>query len=382
LKICFISHSARLGGAELVLLETIEILQESGVLCAAVLPSPGPLLLELEKLQVPVLVTPYALWVSQHQLPLRRRARSLMNIAAKSLLIAWRTRRWGCDIIYSNTSTVSVGALAAALLGLPHVWHVHELASKMGLRFVFGQKWSDRAMDKLSSLIIASSQAVAGEMSGSLHAAPCVIYPSLHRALRQGDSPLAPADKYRCVISGAICENKGQEDAVLAMAELKRRQVQAELLVMGTGDGIYAERLARLVRENQLGDCVTFLGQLEDPWSQLRSADVVLVCSRAEGFGRATAESMLAGKPVIGAGNSATAELIQDGCNGLLYRTGDSADLAGKIDYLYRHPEVAQRMAQSGQAWAGRIFNRERYRDQVLPLLLELLPPANWRAAR
>lgn len=90
---------------------------------------------------------------------------------------------------------------------------------------------------------------------------------------------------------------------------------------------------------------------------------------------------MLAGKPVIGADNTATAELIHDGLNGLLYRTGDPQDLAAKIDYLYRHPDIASQLGSNGQAWAQRVFTRDRYREELLPLLTALLPSAAWGLA-
>jgi glycosyltransferase involved in cell wall biosynthesis len=395
-NICFISHSARLGGAEMVLLETIEVLQESGIRCYAVLPSRGSLLAELEKLHVPVLVTSYALWVSGERLSFPRRLGVLLNMTAKSLLIARQAASWGCDILYSNTATVCVGAFAAALLGRPHVWHLHEFGPRMGLEFIFGERWSHGAINRLSSLVIAPSHAVAAEASTWLPSAPLrVLYCSLHRALRTGDvasaswrqrgrpalADTAANGKFRCVISGAITDNKRQEDAVLALAELRRRHVEAELLLIGEGDGEYGRRLLNLVAQNHLQDRIRFLGQLDDPMPQLRIADVALVCSGAEGFGRAAAEAMLAGKPVIGADNTATAELIHDGLNGLLYRTGDAQDLAGKIDYLYHHPEVASQLGNNGQAWAQRIFTRDRYGEELLPLLTELLPPATWQLA-
>lgn len=380
MKICFISHSARLGGAETVLLETLDVLQENGVQCYAVLPSRGPLADELERLHVPVLVSPYALWVSFGQLSLLRRAWVVLNMVMKSALIAWQAWRWNCDLLYSNTATVCVGAFAAAVLGRPHVWRLHEFGPQMGLDFIFGDQWSHRVMNRLSSLVIAPSYAVAADASSWLPSSPLrVIYCSLHRALRGDGSVAAVNGRYRCVIAGAIAENKRQEDAVLALLELRQRQVEAELLIIGEGDGEYGRRLHHLVAQNHLQDRVRFLGQLDDPMPQLRAADVALVCSRAEGFGRATAEAMLAGKPVIGADNTATAELIRDGSNGLLYGTADAHDLAGKIDYLYRHPEVASRLGNTGQAWAQRVFTRDRYRDQLLPLLSELLPSAAWR---
>jgi glycosyltransferase involved in cell wall biosynthesis len=382
MKICFISHSARLGGAELVLLETIEILQENGIQCCAVLPARGPLASELEKLRVPLYVTSYALWTAPDR-PSLLGLKVLLNIALKSIFLAWRAWRWNCDIIYSNTATVCVGAFAATLLGRPHVWHLHEFGSKSGLHFIVGERWSHRIIDRLSDLVIAPSYAAAREFRRWLHHATLrVIYCSLHRALDHDDmaSPTAlERDQFagngrlRCVVAGAITENKGQEDALLALQDLRRQQVKAELLVIGDGDGAYCRRLHRLVAQAGLQDCVGFLGQLDNPMAQLRAADVVLVCSRSEGFGRVTAEAMLAGKPVIGANNTATGELIQDGCNGLLYPTADAHALAAKIIDLRAHPEVASRLAHNGQAWARRLFTRDRYREQLLPLLTGLL---------
>ena len=52
-------------------------------------------------------------------------------------------------------------------------------------------------------------------------------------------------------------------------------------------------------------------------------ADVILVCSQWEAFGRITVEAMLTGKAVIASANGGTTELIKDGENGLLYTYGN-----------------------------------------------------------
>lgn len=65
----------------------------------------------------------------------------------------------------------------------------------------------------------------------------------------------------------------------------------------------------------------------------IRMADVVLICSHWEPFGRVTVEAMLAGKPVI-AISGATVELIHDGVTGLLYDPGNYSVLANKMRYF------------------------------------------------
>ena len=98
------------------------------------------------------------------------------------------------------------------------------------------------------------------------------------------------------------------------------------------------------------------------------TANVVLVCSRNEAFGRVTVEGMLAGRPVVGARCAATAELIEDGVNGFLYAHGNAKDLAEKIHFLYDHPDIANDTGSTAQAWADKTFSKERYRADLAAL--------------
>jgi hypothetical protein len=51
--------------------------------------------------------------------------RLLRNVRVLRPLAA-QIRRWGCNLVYSNSSVFPVGAMAAAKLRLPHVWHLRE----------------------------------------------------------------------------------------------------------------------------------------------------------------------------------------------------------------------------------------------------------------
>lgn len=59
-----------------------------------------------------------------------------------------------------------------------------------------------------------------------------------------------------------------------------------------------------------------------------KNMDVELVCSRAEAFGRVTAEAMLGGMSVIGSNTGGTVGLINHKKIGYLYSKSDINELA------------------------------------------------------
>jgi glycosyltransferase involved in cell wall biosynthesis len=176
-------------------------------------------------------------------------------------------------------------------------------------------------------------------------------------------------DAFRCVLVGALIDGKGHEDAILALALLRQKGIKAELLLAGDGSTAHQSHLQKIVRLHGLVRDVHFVGHVADPRRLMASADVILVCSRSEAFGRVTIEGMLSGTPVIGARAGATAELIVHGHNGLLYRPGDARDLAAEISYLFENPRIAVELANEAREWASVFFTRDRYRQEMVRLL-------------
>jgi glycosyltransferase involved in cell wall biosynthesis len=166
---------------------------------------------------------------------------------------------------------------------------------------------------------------------------------------------------------------KGQDEAIKALSEIVRRGVDAHLFIVGGEDRVFTRALHKQVRDCGLGHRVTFTGYVNEPMQFIRMADVVLVCSRWEAFGRVTVEAMLAGKPVIATANSGgTAELIEEGKTGLLYERGNHIELADKIQYLYENPEVGLKLGQGGYAWVAGRFTEERYAREMFDIFTGL----------
>lgn len=375
--ICFVSHSSGKYGAEKALLELIVGLKQSGVACHVILPKNGPLAEELTGLGVPFRTFPYKRWTGKEGRNSSRgwaRARRMLLNLLSPVALAFMIRRWRCDVVYTNTSTICVGALAARLLGVPHVWHVHEIGYEHNrLLFDLGERRAMAWMDRLSALCVTNSAVVARKYERWIRADKVkIVYQSV--TVPEFRSVSAPekrnAAPFTCVIVGSLTEDKGQELALRAVAGLRDQGLEIELLVLGDAKKTdYRNRLLRLGEELGISRQVRFMGYVADPFPIMRQVDAVLVCSRFEAFGRVAVESMLLGKPVIGADSGGTAELIQDGFNGLLFVPGDAADLAVKIRHLQAHPEEARSMGAAGRAWAEERFTRERYAGEILALL-------------
>jgi glycosyltransferase involved in cell wall biosynthesis len=367
-------HSARRDGAGKAGLELVKGLRETDVEAMILLPKSGPLLDDIRAQGVEYAIVPYRWWMDRHTPPWKKLLRTMWNLAMVVPVVVV-LRRWKCELVYTNTMTVSVGALAAKLLGLPHVWHFHELWSgETGFEFDLGEKLSLRLVNRLSDACIANSQSVADQLAGAVGREKLrVVYQSVtlqgHAAGAEAPVTRFDPSATACLIAASIHPLKCQEDAVRAVALLKGQGVKAELWLAGDETCPYARQLRRLAASENVGTEVRFLGFHEDPLSLQRAADLVLSCSPVEAFGRATVEAMLAGKPVIASRGGGNSELVQDGFNGLLYESGDCNDLARCIRFLAENPGERMRLGANARVWAESRVSGPEYGQAILGIL-------------
>lgn len=79
------------------------------------------------------------------------------------------------------------------------------------------------------------------------------------------------------------------------------------------------------------------------------SADVVVLSSKSESFGKVLVEANACGKPVVSTATTGAKEIVEDGYNGFLVPIGDAQSLAEKILFLLNNPEKAKAMGENGR---------------------------------
>lgn len=130
---------------------------------------------------------------------------------------------------------------------------------------------------------------------------------------------------------------KGLRYLLLAFAELRRRHVDLQLLLVGRPQS--GGRTETLIEELGLRPAITFVSEIstEDLVAHYARATVAVVPSLYEGFGLPAGEAMACGVPVVATQAGALPEIVGDA--GLLVPPGDAPALAQAVDALLRDPE-------------------------------------------
>ena len=261
------------------------------------------------------------------------------------------------ELIHINSQfTGIVGAQAAKLLGVPYIYHLREfLDADFGVRF-YNQKKAYRLIADASE-VIAISRDVQREFANRLDRMPQLVYNGIpYDADNFPEHPIMEADTVNLVMLGRLNYAKNQMEAVKAVELLRDRGItNLKLTLVGAVDGDGAtEEIKDYIARHDLPVCL--IPFTKDPYKHLQSADIGLVCSLREAFGRVTVEYMLSGLLTIGANTGGTLEIIEDGKSGLLYQQGSAEDLADKLERVISDRSLALQLAQAGKKRAMEMF--------------------------
>jgi glycosyltransferase involved in cell wall biosynthesis len=340
------------------------------------LPAPGPLADHLHGDGVEILVRPLAVIRRELMSPLgvgSLLARAVNDAGALGRL----ARRRAVALVHSNTSVVLGGAGAAAIAGVPHVWHVREIFAR------FGPAWPiyRSLLHGSSGALVCVSEATAGQFRPSDR--PRVVHDGLAvepvRASRSasrealGLEPSAPV----IAVLGRISDWKGQDMLVRALAEPPLRERAALGLIAGEAWPGAPERTARVLElAHNLGvhERLRMVGFREDLETVLGAADVVAVPSTApDPLPGAALEAGAAGCAVVASAHGGLPEIIRDGETGRLIAPGDPVALAAACAELLDDSAQRERLGAAAAHDIRERFSAERLLDAIQGLFDALI---------
>ncbi len=151
---------------------------------------------------------------------------------------------------------------------------------------------------------------------------------------------------------GRFEERKGLGHLLRAYHRLRKRRVDARLLVIGTGPK--AREYRRYVGLRGIRD-VEFLGRVSDHDKARYFASADIFCAPATGqesFGIVLLEAMAAGVPIVASDIHGYKQVVQRNVQGLLVEPRNQRALAAALYALARDPELRHEMGEAGRATA------------------------------
>ncbi len=364
-RVWFVAHQKWLTyGANLSLVNLLDGLKGLGVAPRVLVAEAGSLSTALEERGIPTVIHPFRWWSSHRRTARLALGRLWRNLQAVRHL-APRLAADRAELVYTNTSVVPLGAMLAMRLQLPHVWHLREFGDlDHGLIPDWGRA-IPRFLIRRADAIISNSHAVQDYyLKQTRTGSSRVIYNGVlwdrdfeRLQVQRATRPLREG-VFTFVLVGRLVPSKGQDTAIEAVAELRRRGRTCRLLLVGDGREDFIRHCRGLVAGLGLAAEVEFQDYQADPFGAFLAGDAALMCSRLEAMGRVTVEAMAAGLPVIGRATGGTPELIEHERTGLLF-DGEAVHLADVMERLIERPDWAAAMGSTACETARRRYSIE-----------------------
>jgi glycosyltransferase involved in cell wall biosynthesis len=293
-------------------------------------------------------------------------------------------RRWGIDVVHTNTAMTLEGALAARLERLPHVWHIREQigAGKL-FRFWLPEPVLARTFTTLSSRIIANSHesraffdrnGAGGRVDVIYNGIPLDRFDDPPRAEELRKRWIGTGELLVGMVASLTSRVKKHDVFVEAASRSARDFPSARFVVVGSdpdvaggfrGELEYARAQKQLARDLGLGQRIVWAGHQTDVPSVMGALDVLVHPCDGESFGRVAVEAMASRKPVVVADAGGLREIVEDRVTGLRVRPNDPDAFASGISALLADRAARESYGEAGRRRAEAVFSIDRAAGEV-----------------
>lgn len=376
MRILVIAHSMEPGGAQLSLLEVVRECCAQGDEVLIVAMREGGLSEAYRQSGAKVETCFLTSLFSERSLG--SHLKTLLKCGWSSLVVARIVRRFRPDLIYTNTTAVVSGSVAARLTGRPHVWHIRENFDTFPWQYAIPRTMLCRWIDSSSTKVIGVSGLALASVfpHGIDQGVVCHNGVDIDRFSAPSPNGSGPVADRVIGFFGPPTHRKGFDVMVKALASVRTRHAGVRLRVHGEVSMDASQKIEALIRSEGLVDAIDLLGSTRTVEEAMRRCDVIVVPSRAESFSRVTVEAMASGIPVIVSACGGPEELVEHGVTGWVFANESVNELAAYLDQVFDDPAAARRIAEDARRVAVEKFRLAQRTGAIRSVLREAVARA------
>lgn len=235
------------------------------------------------------------------------------------------------DIIHTHNTAPQLFSAIGSLLGSGMLYTTEHNTSNRRRKW----KWYaviDRWMYNRYRKVICISQKAEDNLRkfiGSVKAEICTINNGVDVACYANAQPTAELeamapDSRKIIMVAGFREQKDQDTLIKTL-----KYLPSKFHLFLVGDGIRRQELEALVKVENLGERVHFLGLRTDVPQLLHAADYIVMSSHFEGLSLSSVEGMSVGKPFLASDVDGLREVVKDA--GILFPHENSESLAHEV---------------------------------------------------
>ena len=275
------------------------------------------------------------------------------------------------DLLYTNTSVIISGGLAAKKRGIPNIFHIHEIPTGNKLYETFIGLF----VRYFSTKVVVVSSSVANHWRPYLKKNQLekvyngIIFP-LTKAL---NSTKTKSGQNITVTSiGRLVPGKGHKYFIEVAKELLKLNNQYQFLIVGDafpGYEPYEEELKTVVIENNLQQKTLFLGYKRDIEDVLTKTDLVFHSSIApDSLPTVLFEAIKMRVPVAATELAGAVEILDNGNCGLLVPVNNAKKAADLIDDYIKNEKLKTTNIDKAIEYTNQHFSPTQFNKNILEI--------------
>jgi glycosyltransferase involved in cell wall biosynthesis len=374
INILLLHSSNDLYGASKIFLQLIDLFTSKDFNVHVVLPEEG----KLDDFLIKKNIT-----VSYHELGVLRKKylnllglinRLVTNIKAIKFLSNY-IKTHSIDLVYTNTSTILCGGIAAKKNGVPSLFHIHEIPTGNKLYEFF----SGKIINRISSKVLTVSNSVKKHWLKNINEHKIErIYNGI--VFKKTDSIIKlekDQDDFVITSVARLIPYKGHKYLIEIADELIKKSSKFKFLIVG--DTLpsylsYEKSVKQKVKDLGLENQIKFLGFRNDVSSILKQSDLFIHPAIApDPLPTVLFESLYNDLPTVATNLGGAIEILDNGNNGLLIPYNDPKKAADLINEYCSNTKLQKKHLENSKKNFKINFSSESFNKNILKEVNNLL---------